>query len=59
MPLAQAPQHFKTVDVGEADVEHHEVECLVDQQDVGMPARRRVFHDVARARQHAGEPFGK
>ena len=59
MALPQSPQNLETVDVGQANVEHHEVELLVDQQDVRMPAHRGVFHDVACAREDAGQPFGK
>ena len=40
-------------------IRKNEVEFLVDQKDVRVPACRGVFHNVACASEDAGQPFGK
>src|SRR5258706_16384973 len=57
MTLAQAPQHLESVDVGQPNVEHDEIEGLVAKDEVRMPARRGVGDAMARAHEHAGQPF--
>ena len=51
MAFAQTAQDLESVDVGKADVEHHEVERLFDQQSIGVLAGCRVVDRVTCASQ--------